>query len=295
MQNLAETGADGVGLYRTEIPFMDLRAFPDVNQQAELYERVYELADGKPVVFRTLDFGSDKQVPYWQMGREENPALGWRALRIALDRPVMLRHQFRALIRAAQGRDLWIMFPMVAETAEFDDARALLNLELERAEAKKRALPQNTYVGSMLEVPALAFQLPSLLTRVDFLSVGSNDLFQFLFASDRGNPHLADRYDPLSPGALSFLRYLVAECENAGVPISLCGEMAGRPLDAMALIAIGFRSLSMAPSAIGPVKAMIRSLSRAKLAQYLDSLFDQSNRSLRDKLREFALDHGVIV
>ena len=147
----------------------------------------------------------------------------------------------------------------------------------------------------MLEVPALAFQLPSLLNRVDFLSVGSNDLFQFLFASDRGNPRLADRYDPLSPGALSFLRYLVTECEKAGVPISLCGEMAGRPLDAMALVAIGFRSLSMAPSAIGPVKAMIRSLSRAKLAQYLDSLFDQSNHSLRDKLREFALDHGVIV
>ena len=293
MQTLQDSGADGVGLYRTEIPFMERREFPDVNQQAELYERIFDLAGGKPVVFRTLDVGSDKRLPYWNIGVEENPALGWRALRVALDRPAMLRHQIRALIRAAKGRDLAIMFPMVAETAEFDAAQALLRREVEAARKIGRTLPAKIEVGTMLEVPALAFQMPSLLQRADFVSVGSNDLFQFLFASDRGNPRLADRYDPLSPGALSFLKHLVEQCDGAGVPISLCGEMAGRPLDAMALVGIGFRRLSMAPSAIGPVKAMIRSLSQASLTQYMESLFNQPEHSVREKLREFAVDHGV--
>jgi phosphotransferase system enzyme I (PtsP) len=293
MQSLEETGADGIGLYRTEIPFMERRTFPDVNEQAELYERIFDLAHGKPVVFRTLDVGSDKRLPYWNIEPEENPALGWRALRVALDRPAMLRHQLRALIRAAKGRPLSIMFPMVAETAEFEEANALLDREVQSARKIGRVLPEKIEVGTMLEVPALAFQMASLLKRVDFVSVGSNDLFQFLFASDRGNPRLADRYDPLSPGALSFLRHLVVQCDAAGVPISLCGEMAGRPLDAMALVGIGFRSLSVAPSAVGPVKSMIRGLSVSNLSQYMESLFDQPGRSVREKLREFAIDHGV--
>ena len=295
MQNMSETGADGIGLYRTEIPFMDSHDFPDVDRQAQIYERVIEQSEGKPVVFRTLDIGGDKGLPYWDTAGDENPAMGWRAVRVSLDRPVLMRHQLRALIRAAQGHDLSVMFPMITEIAEFDAAKKLLDLELARAEKKGRTPIRNLKVGTMLEVPALAYQMPALLQRVDFLSVGSNDLFQFLFASDRGSPRIADRYDPLSPAALNFLGSLVEQCDAAQTPISLCGEMAGRPLDAMALVGLGFRTLSMAPSSIGPVKTMIRSLSAGDLKRYLDSLQDVAEHSLREKLRDFAVDHGVMI
>ena len=295
MQNMTETGADGIGLYRTEILFMDSHDFPDVDRQAQIYERVIEQSEGKPVVFRTLDIGGDKGLPYWDTAGDENPAMGWRAIRVSLDRPVLMRHQLRALIRVAQGHDLSIMFPMITEIAEFDAARKLLDLELVRAEKKGRTSIKSLKVGTMMEVPALAYQMPALLKRVDFLSVGSNDLFQFLFASDRGSPRIADRYDPLSPAALNFLGSLIEQCDAAQTPISLCGEMAGRPLDAMALVGLGLRSLSMAPSSIGPVKTMIRSLSAGDLKHYLDSLHDVAEHSLREKLREFAVDHGVMI
>jgi phosphotransferase system enzyme I (PtsP) len=295
VQNMKDTGADGIGLYRTEIPFMESTDFPDVDRQAELYKRVIDVAAGKPVIFRTLDVGGDKGLPYWKVDEGENPAMGWRAARVALDRPVLLRHQFRALIRAADGRDLKIMFPMITEVAEFDALRDILMRELKTAENRGRKLPGDLEIGTMLEVPALAFQMKSLLQRVDFVSVGSNDLFQFLFASDRGSPLLADRYDPLSPPALSLLGDLVRQCDDAGIPISLCGEIAGRPLDAMALVGLGFRNLSMAPSCIGPVKAMVRSLLVSDLKRYLDTLLQSHEHSLREKLREFAVDHGVII
>jgi phosphotransferase system enzyme I (PtsP) len=206
-----------------------------------------------------------------------------------------MRHQFRALLRAADGRDLSIMFPMITEVAEFDAAKDLLARELSVAEKRGRKLPANLKVGSMIEVPALGFQMPALLDRVDFVSVGSNDLFQFLFASDRGSQRVADRYDTLSPPALAFLRHLLTACDAANTPISLCGEMAGRPLEAMALVGLGFRQLSMTPSAIGPIKTMVRSLSVGELKRYLDSLKDVSTHSLREKLREFAVDHGVMI
>ncbi|MDG2033754.1 MAG: peptidase, partial [Rhodospirillales bacterium] len=295
MQQLEETGADGIGLYRTEIPFMNSTDFPDVDRQAEIYKRVMNAAAGKPVTFRTLDIGGDKNLPYWQTGAEENPAMGWRAVRVALDRPVLLRHQFRALIRAAEGRELRLMFPMITEVSEFDAARNLLDRELSRAETRGRPLPEKLFVGTMLEVPALAFQLPALLKRADFISVGSNDLFQFLFASDRGSPHLADRYDSLAPAALFLLRHLVDSCAQTDTPLTLCGEIAGRPLEAMALVGIGFRWLSMSPSSIGPVKTMIRSLSAGDLTRYIESLGDHAEHSFRKKLRQFAVDHGVII
>ena len=295
LQSLDETGADGIGLFRTEIPFMESSKYPDVDRQSALYERVLDLSDGKPVIFRTLDIGGDKSLPYWSSFDEENPAMGWRAIRVALDQPVLIRHQFRALIRAAGGRDLSLMFPMITEVSEFDAARGLLDRELERAEKRNRPLPKQLHVGTMLEVPALAFQFDALLERVDFISVGSNDLFQFLFASDRGSPRIADRYDPLSPAGLSFLGGLAARCDDAETPISLCGEIAGRPLDAMALIGVGFRSLSMAPSSIGPVKTMIRSLNYGDISRYIQTLQSMPVHSLREKLREFAIDHGVMI
>ncbi len=292
---LDETGAGGIGLFRTELPFMLRDDFPSVGQQASTYRRVLEHARERPVTFRTLDIGGDKLLPYMSEIEDENPAMGWRAIRIALDRPAMLRQQLRALIRAAAGERLRVMFPMVAEVAEFEAARAILELELERAGQRSGKLPSRVEVGVMFEVPALLWELPALLRRVDFLSVGTNDLVQFLFASDRGNPRLADRYDPLSISVLGPLQQVVRACELQRVPLTLCGEMAGQPLDAMALIGIGFRSLSMAPGSIGPIKAMIRSLDLAPLEQLLERLPELPPRSLRGKLRDFARDHGIPV
>ena len=295
LQHLEDTGAEGVGLYRTEIPFMVRSEFPDVDSQQRFYTKVYDQVGDRPVVFRTLDIGGDKVLPYWNDLEEENPSMGWRAIRIGLDRPAMLRQQFRALIRASAGRELRIMFPMIAKIEEFTYARTLLDKEMVRERGRGRPLPETIQVGAMLEVPALVFQLPALLDKVDFLSVGSNDLFQFLFASDRGNRRLATQYDVLSPVVLTVLRSVVEQCSAAGVPVSLCGEMAGRPLEAMALIGAGFRDISMAPRAIGPVKTMVRSLSVGTLEKYMASLYDVKRHTVREKLRSFAQDHGVTV
>jgi phosphotransferase system, enzyme I, PtsP len=290
---LETTNADGIGLYRTELAFMVRGRFPDVEAQTEIYAKVRELAGAKPVVFRTLDIGSDKHLPYWTFPSEENPAMGWRALRMALDRPVVLRAQLRALIRSARGGRLDLMFPMVAEVAEFRAARELLDMELARAEARGEPLPGELRVGAMLEVPSLLWQLRALLPRVDFLSIGTNDLLQFLFACDRGNPQLVDRYDVLSPPVLCFLRELVERCREAGVTLSICGEMAARPIEAMVLLGLGVRHLSVTAADAGPVKAMLRSLRCGQLSGYLNQLYDSSDHSLRDRLRHYALDHGV--
>jgi phosphotransferase system enzyme I (PtsP) len=290
---LETTNAAGIGLYRTELAFMVRDRFPDVETQTELYAKVRELAGDKPVVFRTLDVGSDKLLPYWSFPHEPNPAMGWRSLRMTLDRPVVLRTQLRALIRSARGGRLDVMFPMVAEVAEFAAARELLDMELARAEARGEPLPSAVRVGVMLEVPSLLWQLRALLPRIDFLSIGTNDLLQFLFACDRGNPELIDRYDVLSPPVLNFIRELVERCREAGVALSICGEMAARPLEAMVLLGLGVRELSMTATDIGPVKAMLRSLRCGQLAGYLSQLCDLSDHSLRDRLRHYALDHGV--
>ena len=292
---LHATGADGIGLFRTEIPFMVRATYPDVAAQTALYRNILDQAEGKPVIFRTLDVGGDKALPYFASEPGENPALGWRAMRMTLDRPAMLRQQMRALVRAANGRPLAVMFPMISEVEEFSRARAILDLELVREEKAGGKLPRELKVGAMVEVPSLLWQLPALLARADFLSIGSNDLIQFLFASDRGNPRLADRYDSLSPIVLRVVRDLVREADKAGVPVSVCGEMAGRPLEAMALIGLGVRALSMTASAVGPVKAMVRALRLRPLADYLKTVLDSSDHSLRDRLRAFARDHEIPV
>lgn len=288
-----ETGADAIGLFRTEIPFMVRSELPDVAAQKELYSNIMELAGGRVVNFRTLDIGGDKKLPYFGSSRDQNPNMGWRAIRMALDRPMMLRHQLRALIQAADGRDLSVMFPMVAEVAEFEAARFILNKELERERSRNGRLPSTLRVGAMLEIPGLVWQLPTLLKYVDFLSVGSNDLFQFLFAADRGNPLVAERYDVLSPGMLELLRKIVRDCHEARVPLSLCGEMAGEPIEAMALIGLGFRNISMSPPHIGKVKQMVRSLDTGSLSQYMDTLVGTAEHSVRRKLSFYARDHGI--
>ncbi len=295
LPQLDESGAEGIGLYRTELPFMMRRSLPSATVQRDIYARVLDRAGERPVLFRTLDIGGDKLLPQMAKSEEENPAMGWRAIRIGLDRPALLRTQVRALLRAAAGRTLNVMFPMIAEVAEFDAARGLLAKETARLERMGQALPREVKVGAMLEVPALAFQLPALLARVDFLSVGSNDLMQFLFASDRGNSRLAHRYDVLSPAVLTFVRDLVRRCEEHGVALSLCGEVAGRPLEAMALLGAGLRTISMPPTAIGPVKLMVRSLNLELLGRYLETLYDASDHSLRTRLKNFARDHQIAV
>ena len=293
MPHLEDTGADGIGLYRTEIPFMVRSEFPDVDAQAWLYGRVLDAADGRPVTFRTLDVGGDKVLPYVGAFGDDNPAMGWRAIRIGLDRPAMLRRQLRALIQAANGRPLSVMFPMIADVAELLQARGLFDLELERARRRGQALPQRLRVGVMFEVPALAWQLDSLLPHVDFISVGTNDLLQFLYAADRGNSRLAGRYDSLSPALLRLLHFVVEKARPAGVDLAVCGEMAGRPVEALALLAVGVRSLSMSPGSIGPVKAMIRSLDLAEATCFVKAALAQPDRPLRETLRLFASDHAI--
>lgn len=293
LAHLASTGADGVGLFRTELPLMVRDTFPAVDDQTEFYRRVFEQAGDRPVVFRTLDIGGDKLLPYLPHAAEDNPTMGWRAIRIGLDRPAMLREQLRALIRAAEGRHLHVQFPMIAELPEFERARAFVDLELARAAEEGRTLPASVQIGVMLEVPALLWQLPDLCRRVDFLSVGANDLLQFLFACDRGNPRMADRYDPLSAPILKLLREIVVQTSLASIPLSMCGEMAGNPIEAMVLIALGFRSLSMAGTAIGPVKTMIRSLDAAAVADYVEEIGARPDHSLKSKFAAYARDHLI--
>ncbi|MGB0695308.1 MAG: phosphoenolpyruvate--protein phosphotransferase [Rhodospirillaceae bacterium] len=294
MAQLDETGADGVGLYRTEIPFMARNSLPDVEVQEALYSRILDMAGDKPVTFRTLDVGGDKLVPYWHSAPEDNPALGWRSIRITLDRPAILRDQLRALIRAARGRELRVMFPMVATVEEFRSARRLLEDVLTRESARGIPKPKRLLIGSMLEVPSLVWQLPALLREpIDFLSVGSNDLLQFTFAVDRGNPRIANRYDTLSPPGLLMLRRVVEVCAQADKPVTLCGEMAAQPLDALVLLGLGYRRLSLAAPGVGAVRQMIFTADLNEATHYVSSLLDRGEASIRERVRNFAVDHGI--
>lgn len=293
MDGLARTGAKGVGLFRTEFQFMVSASLPRVGPQADFYRDILDAAEGKPVVFRTLDIGGDKPVSFLKRDHEANPALGWRAIRIAFDRPALLRYQVRALLKAAQGRELNIMFPMISDVTEFKMAKDILNKEITRETNRKGHLPKKIQVGTMLEVPALIWQLDNLLPLLDFISIGSNDLMQFFFACDRENTKLAGRYDPISPPALMMLKSIVDKCKEHNVPLTLCGEIGGKPVTALALLAIGFRRLSIAPSSVGPLKMMIRSLDLSSVEEYMTGLLSRSDHSLRGLLTAFAKDHGI--
>lgn len=292
---IEETGAAGIGLFRTELQFMVANALPKTSQQYELYAKVLDVANGKPVTFRTLDIGGDKVLPYMEVMEEENPALGWRAIRLGLDRPGLLRSQVRAMLRAGAGREIRIMFPMISETAEFDQARAVVERELTHLRRYDYPMPEHVQIGAMLEVPSLLFQLDELLPRVDFLSVGSNDLFQFLFAVDRGNARVATRFDTLSPAVLRALRLIASKGREHGKPVTLCGEVASKPLEALALVGLGYRSLSLSPAAMGPVKSMILELDLGTLSAFLDSAIDapMPPGSLRDRLAKWAETNGI--
>ncbi|MBN9077705.1 MAG: phosphoenolpyruvate--protein phosphotransferase [Rhizobiales bacterium 65-79] len=296
LPQLAESGAAGIGLYRTELQFMVAATFPRAEQQEELYRHVLDVARDKPVTFRTIDIGGDKVLPYFKSAKpEENPALGWRAIRLTLDRPALLRTQIRALLKAAGGRELRVMFPMVTEIGEIRQARELIDREVRHLSRFAHHLPTSLKLGAMLEVPSLMWQLDELMQAVDFVSVGSNDLFQFVMAADRGNTLLSDRFDPLSVPFLRVLRQIADAGKRAGTPVTLCGELAGRTISAMALIGLGYRSISMSPAAIGPVKAMLCELPAGELAAMLDALLGKPDggTDMRGLLDEFARKHDI--
>jgi phosphotransferase system enzyme I (PtsP) len=295
LPHIADTGAAGIGLFRTELQFMVAPNFPRSSEQYALYRTVLDAAGDKPVTFRTLDIGGDKVLPYMRNIEEENPALGWRAIRLGLDRPALLRTQLRALLRAAGGRALKIMFPMIATVAEFDQAKELVERELTHLRRHGHKLPAQVEVGSMVEVPSLLYQLDELLEHVDFLSVGSNDLVQFLYAVDRGNPRVSGRFDPLSAPVLRALKDIADKGREHGKPVTLCGELASQPIGALALVAIGYRALSVTPSAIGPVKAMLLDVDCRKTAAFLCPLFEKSTGGvqIRAQLEKFAAQESL--
>ena len=293
MQAITETNAAGIGLYRTEMPFLSLPTIPDVKTQQALYRQVVETAGERPVTFRTLDVGGDKIAASTFAMQEDNPAMGWRSIRLTLDRPSLLRQQLRALVSATEGATLRVMFPMIASVAEFATARDILNREVARHRQTGAQGPSEIKVGTMLEVPSLLWQLDELMRHVDFISVGSNDLMQFLYAVDRGNTRVASRYDTLSPPMLRVLDAIITKCDAAGVEASICGEIAGQPLEALALVALGFRNLSMSASGIGPVRGMIRSLRLEAARSYVKTLLAAEVSTVRENLRAFARDHAI--
>ena len=295
LPHIADTGAGGIGLFRTELQFMVAPSFPRTSEQYALYRAVLDAAGSKPVTFRTLDIGGDKLLPYMRNLEEENPALGWRAIRLGLDRPGLLRTQLRALLRAASGRALKIMFPMISTVQEFDQAKELVERELTHLRRHGHKLPEQVEVGSMVEVPSLLYQLDELLERADFLSIGSNDLVQFLYAIDRGNPRVADRFDALSAPVLRALKDIADKARAHGKPATVCGELASLPIGALALIAIGYRSLSLTPSAIGPVKAMLLDVDARKAATMLCASIEKSSGGtpIRAQLEKFAAENGL--
>jgi phosphotransferase system enzyme I (PtsP) len=288
LENLPETGAEGIGLFRTEFQFMVSEDLPRLDAQTNLYAKVLDAAGDRPVTFRTLDLGGDKVLPYLQAEREDNPALGWRAVRMGLDRPALLRMQLRALIAATAGRPLQVMFPLVASVGEFRAARELVDREVAWATRRGRPAPSRLEVGAMIEAPSLLWHLDALLPLTDFVSIGTNDLMQYLFAADRGNSRVSDRYDVLSPPALRALSVVREACFDTGTPVSVCGEIAGRPLEAFALIALGFDRLSMPPVGIGPVKQMVLSCDRGAAKRGLESLAQSSANSVRSEVEALA-------
>jgi phosphotransferase system enzyme I (PtsP) len=295
MPHLHETGAQSIGLFRTELQFMLAPRFPRMDEQYRFYKAVLDAAPDKAITFRTLDIGSDKILPYMAKIEEENPALGWRAIRIGLDRPGLLRMQLRAMLKAGAHRDLRIMFPMIANVAEFDAAKSIALRELEHIKRHRHQLPTRVELGAMVEVPSLLWEIDLIAKRADFLSVGSNDLVQYMYAADRDNTRVAKRYDNLSRPVLRALERIVSAGARHNAPVTLCGEMGGRPLEALALVAIGYRSLSMAASAIGPVKSMILNLNLEEAQVYLASLLasDDGGASVREQLRDYAVARGV--
>lgn len=296
MPMLNLTGADGIGLFRTEFQFLVSATLPARERQTRLYRDVLDAAGDRPVVFRTVDIGGDKVLPYLRHNggeNEENPAMGWRALRVALERDGLLKVQARALLEAAGGRTLNVMFPMVTEPWEFDAAQAVFEGQLAFLRRQKKLLPEAIRYGAMLEVPALAECLDLLAPRLAFLSIGTNDLTQFLFAADRSHPKLAERYDWLSPAILRFLRRVVVAVSPWGTDLTVCGEMGGRRLEALALLGLGITRLSITPAAVGPVKELVRKVEISAIRTAMDGWLANPPADMRATIAAWANAHGI--
>ncbi len=287
LPSLEGSGAEGVGLFRTELQFLVRSQMPKRSELAAIYSRVLDAAQGRRVAFRTLDIGSDKVLPYMKPQDEPNPAMGWRAIRVGLDKPGVLRMQLQALIRAAQGRKLTVMFPFIAQPDEFTTARAHLMRELEREASLGHVVPARVEVGAMLETPSLAFAPDGFFERVDFISIGGNDLKQFFFAADRENELVRRRYDTLNSGFLQFLDHIVQRCAKAGTPLSFCGEDAGRPVEALCLAAMGLRMLSMRPASVGPIKSLLRGVDLTEVRGVIDAAMASGAQSVRPQVMDW--------
>lgn len=289
------THCDGIGLYRTEIMFMSADKMPDVESQRKQYRRLFDALDNKKIIFRSLDVGSDKFLPYWGEIKEDNPAIGWRSIRITLDRRSILRQQIRAMLRAAAGKELNVMFPMISTCEEFLEAKETLLLEYEREKQRGNPTAAKVNVGIMIEVPSVLFQLDEIFQQVDFVSVGTNDLYQFVFACDRGNPRLTARYDVLSASFLKLMKTIVDKANQYKVYCSVCGEMASNPLEAMALIGLGYRNLSVSGASYANVKKMILSMKNEDVSDYVRSLLKSTRTSIRPQLLAYAYDHTIAI
>jgi phosphotransferase system enzyme I (PtsP) len=294
---LDETGAAGVGLFRTELQFMIASKLPRLNEQVELYREAIRLTGGRPIVFRLLDIGGDKVIPYLRSEIEENPAMGFRSLRLALDRPGLLRIQVRALLQAANGGPLKILVPMVTDTWEFRQTRLVINKEVERLKHEGKPVPSKLEVGAMIEVPSLLWELDQVLPECDFVSIGSNDLIMFLTASDRANPRVSKNYDPIALPRLRALRHIVDMARRYNVPITMCGELAGKTVEALALMSIGMTRLSMSPPAIGPIKEMVMGLELGPIKTSVASaLLEGADGSpIRELLLEWSERQGLVI
>ena len=291
LPSLPSSGAEGVGLFRTELQFLVRTQMPKRQELSALYARVMNAAQGKRVAFRTLDIGSDKVLPYMKANDEPNPAMGWRAIRVGLDKPGILRMQLQALIRAANGGPLAIMFPFITLHGEFRTARAELNKVIAREMKLGNPLPSKLEVGAMLETPSLAYAPDAFFREVDFISVGGNDLKQFFYAADRENELVRRRYDTLNGSFLTFLKTVVDRCDALGTPISFCGEDAGRPLEALVLTAIGFRSLSMRPASVGPVKHLLRQVDILKAGKAVSEALASGEQNIREVINAWLVDN----
>jgi phosphotransferase system enzyme I (PtsP) len=284
LPSLEGSGADGVGLFRTELQFLIRNQMPRREELAQLYTRVMEASKGRPVAFRTLDIGSDKVLPYMKPNDEPNPAMGWRAIRVGLDKPGVLRMQLQALIRAAAGRPLSIMFPFITEYGEFVAARGHMLREMHREKSLGHAVPERLEIGAMLETPSLAYAPQAFFDMTDFISIGGNDLKQFFFAADRENERVRKRYDTLNASFLTFLQFIVARCAASNTKLSFCGEDAGRPVEALAFAAIGMRMLSMRPASIGPVKSLLRRVDLSEARAVIEKAREDGAETVRPAL-----------
>ena len=290
LPSLEVSGADGVGLFRTELQFLAVSELPRRSHLAEHYASVMTAARGKKLAFRTLDVGSDKILPYLRRTDEPNPALGWRAIRLALDKRGIMRMQLQALIRGAQGRPISIMFPLVADLSEFRAAKTILNEVVELERSMNHIIPASVEVGAMLETPSIAFESDKFFEEVDFISIGGNDLKQFFFAADRQNEHVRRRYDTLNVSYLSFIEKIVNRCARSSTPLSYCGEDAGRPAEAVCLAAVGLRSLSMRPIVIGRIRHYLRHVDLSRVRKIITDAENNGEHSVRAPVEKLLSD-----